>query len=127
MTTVSTDDFGTPDAREVEFRVINRCGDVATLRATIVTDDRVSPSDPDISLSTYLVYVDKDAQFDPADLIETVTVMRQVYTLEEFGRENVTCDLSKFDPSTPGLYRIPIYCEADGHTGSTALLVMVEG
>ncbi len=126
MTVIDPDDIGRQETRQVEFRVINSYGDVATLRANIVTDERVSPNDPVIKLSSYLIYVKRDELFDPIDFVSSISVLRQTYSAEEFGRDGLSADVDGFDPSTPGLYRIPIYCEADGHIGSTVLYVVVE-
>ena len=126
MTVINPDELGRQETRQVEFRVINSHGDVATLRANIVTDERASLSDPEIELSTYLVYIEKGGELDPLSFVEHITLLRQVYTPEEFGVDALDADMSQFDANVPGQYRIPIYCEEDGHVGSTALYVVVE-
>ena len=115
------------DSREVEFRVINSYGDVSTLRANIIVQEKPSQSTPEIALSAYLVYITKDQPFDPIDYVEYVTISRVRHTVDELGRANLSADTSAFDPAVPGTYTIPIYCENDSHVGSAVLYVIVEG
>lgn len=126
MTAVGGDEFGMQDSHEVEFRVMNSYGDVSSFRANVVVEERSSTNVPVIQLSTYLVYIGLDELIDPLDYVEQIQLLRQSYTLEEFGRDGLIADMSGFDPSTPGSYRIPIYCESDDHVGTTTLYVIVE-
>ncbi len=126
MTTVDSGEFSSGDAHEVEFRVINSFGDVATFRANIVVEERVSPNVPVITLSQYLIYIDRDELIDPLDYVEGIYLLRESYTIDEYGRDNLIADTSGFDPSTPGLYEIPIYLEVNNYLGSTTLYVIVE-
>ncbi|MBR6007201.1 MAG: hypothetical protein IK064_06185, partial [Clostridia bacterium] len=68
---------------------------------------------------------------DPFDYIKQIRLMNVDYTLEEFierfGSSGISAD---FDPDTQrlsnGLNIISIYCEHEGHVGSTTLYVIVE-
>jgi hypothetical protein len=66
-------------------------------------------------------------RLDPLRNVESITVARQTYDIDEYGRDNIMADTSGFDPNAPGLYKIPIYCEAGDYVGSTVLYVIVEG
>ncbi len=127
MTTVGSDEFSGVEYPEVEFRVINSYGDVATLRVNIVTEERASTNVPVINQSNYLVYMNAGEKLDPLVNVESIYVSRQTYPIDDYGRDSLMADTSGFDPDKPGLYRIPIYCEAGDYVGSTVLYVIVEG
>lgn len=126
MTSVETNDLSV-EYPEVEFRVVNSYGDVATLRADIITEERSSTNIPVIRQSEYLVYMKVGERLDPLKNVESIYVMRQTYDIDDYGRENLSADTRRFDPNTPGLYKIPIYCEAGDYVGTSMLYVIVEG
>ena len=126
MTIVGSNDFGSSDTREVEFRVINSFGDVASFRANIVVVEHGSPSVPVIRLSNYLTYIHAGDTLDPLSFAEEVRVMQEVLSPDDPSL-TLYADTEGFDPSVPGTYRIPIYCESRSQTGSTVLYVIVEG
>ena len=140
MTAVDTEEIASADSREVEFRVMNSRGDVSTFRANIVIQEKASPNTPEIRLGLpedgenefqYLIYVKAGERVDPFDYIKQIRLMNVDYTLEEFierfGSSGISAD---FDPDTQrlsnGLNIISIYCEHEGHVGSTTLYVIVE-
>lgn len=141
MTVIDTDDMSSMDSKEVEFRVINSRGDVATFRANIVVQERTSPNIPEIKLGMpedgpgeyqYLVYLREGEDFDPMDYVKLIRLMNRDYTpdefIAEFGEQSLTTD---FDPAEDtlevGTNKIVFYCEHEGHIGSTTLYVIVEG
>lgn len=112
--------------RQIEFRVSNNYGDVSSIVVDIVNRDKPSQETPNIELTTYLVYIAPESHFDPLDYVKSITI-KETYSPSEYGLDKIYADLSDFDQSTPGTYRIPIYCENGDHIGITALYVIVDG
>lgn len=113
-------------ARAAEFRVINSYGDVSSIIVNISTQEKSSQSTPVIKLKSYLEYIEPGEMINPLDYIVSITVGRNVYSVGEYGTDNIYYDMSQFDGSVPGVYRIGIYCENAEHIGETELLVVVE-
>lgn len=141
-TEVDADEVGSMDSKEVEFSVINSRGDAATFRATIVVTERSSPNTPEIRLGLpddgdspypyqYLIYVRRGEMIDPLDYVKTIRLSGTDYTAAEFrkafGNGAISAD---FDPAKDelelGVNTIVIFCEYEGHIGSTTLYVIVE-
>lgn len=126
MTLTDDENLGSLDTRHVEFRVSNSYGDVSILPADFSVQERQSASAPSLKLSKYIVYMTADELIDPLGYVESITLQHKSYAPDEFTLGTLSADTDGFDPGTPGVYRIPIQCEADGYIGSTALLVVVE-
>ena len=130
MTLLDENDYITSIGRHnVEFRVTNSLGDVASLKTEIVVSDRTYTEQrmmPDIELSTYLIYISRGELVNPKDYVTSVTLQGREYTPEEYGLENIGVDLGDFDSSTAGLYRITVYSVfQDAYEGTTSMLVIV--
>lgn len=140
MTVVDEGDMSSMDSKEVEFRVINSRGDVATFRANVVVQERMAPSTPEIMLGLpgsagddyeYLVYLKTGEAFDPMDYVKRIRLLGTDYTLEEFiakfGENSVSTDFDAENGKLPvGTSTVVFYCEHEGHIGSTTLYIIVE-
>ena len=51
--------------------------------------------------------------------------LRESYTVEQYGAENLVIDDSELNIAKPGIYKVTIYCERGDATGSATLLVAV--
>ena len=98
----------------VTFEVTNSLGDTASFTADIVIRNQAQ-GEPRIYLTEYLVYLARDAVFQPMEYLESVT-----YGAEE----TVTVD-AQVDPSVPGTYRVRYTCAGPTGTEGTAVLYVV--
>ena len=67
----------TPGTYQVEFRAINSAGDVIIMNAPLVIYDPGSPRGPQITLTDYLVYLEKDSDFHPENYLDTIKLNRE--------------------------------------------------
>ncbi|MFR1247856.1 MAG: hypothetical protein ACLSFE_02475 [Christensenellales bacterium] len=109
----------------VEFRVTNSLGDVSSLQTEIVVYERSSYNAPSIVLSDYLVYTEPGERINPIDYVREIAFLRESYTVEQYGAENLVIDDSELNIARPGIYKVTIYCERGDATGSATLLVAV--
>lgn len=109
----------------VEFRVTNSLGDVSSLQTEIVVYERSSYNAPSIVLSDYLVYTEPGERINPIDYVREIAFLRESYTVEQYGAENLVIDDSELNIAKPGIYKMTIYCERGDATGSATLLVAV--
>ena len=109
----------------VEFRVANSLGDVSSLQTEIVVYERSSYNAPSIVLSDYLVYTEPGERINPIDYVREIAFLRESYTVEQYGAENLVIDDSELNIAKPGIYKVTIYCERGDATGSATLLVAV--
>ena len=109
----------------VEFRVTNSLGDVSSLQTEIVVYERSSYNAPSIVLSDYLVYTEPGERINPIDYVREIAFLRESYTVEQYGAENLVIDDSELNIAKPGIYKVTIYCERGDATGSATLLVAV--
>lgn len=124
------DVIGAIGSHPVQFKVINSCGDTATLDANIIVSDRTYTESryiPAIGLSDYLVYIEPGQMFDASGYVESVTMLGAVYDIAEYGIANITIDDSQLNTSQPGLYSVIFETEHEGYIGSAVLLVEVRG
>ena len=102
-------------------KVSNSKGDTVTLDLPIVVEDR-SPSAPVLTLTEYLIYIKKGSKPDFRTYLKSVT---DIYD------SPVDCAVTMVDEvrsDTPGVYEVHYYAEdAQGRTGHTLLIVVVEG
>lgn len=101
----------------ISVQVMNSMGDSARLKLPVlIAEDKEAPV---ISLSSYLVYLDKEAAFDAASYISSV-----VFKGSALSVDNVKIT-GEVDVNTPGTYYIYYECTAENHIGKTALTVSV--
>lgn len=118
-------DSETPN-RTAEVRVINSYGDVSSIIVNVASQEKSSQNMPVIKLKSYLEYIEPGGTINPLEYIVSITVGRSVYSVSEYGVDNVYYDMSNLNTSVPGVYRIGIYCENAEYIGETELLVVVE-
>ena len=138
-------DVETPGTYQVEFRAVNSAGDVAILNAPMEIYEQGSSRGPQITLSDYLIYLDKGASFDPEDYLKTIKLNR-VYDIvrgegnydmdprpeEErivVGSEYIDID-NRVNTEIPGNYTVTYSRTVDAGnqdtvTGSVQLIVVV--
>ena len=105
---------GVTNGMPVTFEVTNSLGDTASFTADIVIRNQAQ-GEPRIYLTEYLVYLARDAVFQPMEYLESVT-----YGAEE----TVTVD-AQVDTSVPGTYRVRYTCAGPTGTEGTAVLYVV--
>ena len=138
----STETAGT---YQVEFRAVNSAGDVAILNAPIRIYESGTNLGPVITLTDYLIYLEKGDSFDPVDYLDTIKFNR-VYDIVE-GEGNYDMDPqpederivvgshyididSTVDTDIPGNYTVTYSRTEDAGnqdtvTGSVQLIVIV--
>ncbi len=133
----------TADSYEVVYSVTNSAGDLVELPVTLTFYDADAESGyPTISLSEYLVYLDKGKSIDPWSYVEEITMDRVTYTRTAEGvlaREDYSTYNSRnyissgevtitnpVNKKTEGVYEITYeITDSDGQTGTTTLIVVV--
>lgn len=102
----------------ITVQVTNSMGDTATLPLTVIINS-AGVRNPLIELNEYLVYLDKDAEFNPREYIESV------YSAEGAVRARSLVDVeSNVDTGNTGLYEVR-YSYSDGAYDYTAILTVV--
>lgn len=107
----------------VEFRVTNSLGDTAYLTAPV----QVLPagnSNAELTLTSYLVYLKKNAAFMPEAYLEELTAGGQTVALDE-GSVPVQIE-SSVDMTKAGIYCVDYAAAYGQYTARTRLLVVVE-
>lgn len=107
----------------VEFRVTNSLGDTAYLTAPV----QVLPagnSNAELTLTSYLVYLKKNAAFMPEAYLEELTAGGQTVALDE-GSVPVQIE-SSVDMTKAGTYCVDYAAAYGQYTARTRLLVVVE-
>ena len=107
----------------VEFRVTNSLGDTAYLTAPV----QVLPAgnnNAELALTSYLVYLKKNAAFMPEAYLEELTAGGQTVALDE-GSVPVQID-SDVDMTKAGTYCVDYAASYGQYTAHTRLLVVVE-
>lgn len=75
-----------PGFYQIVFSVSNSAGDVEKFQATVEIYDTTTDSvAPKMSLSNYLIYLEKGASFDPTDYLEAVMMENVIYRRNEEG------------------------------------------
>lgn len=109
---------------EVEFRVTNSMKDTAYL--TIPVD--IYPAglyNAVVTLSSYLVYVERGSSFDPRDYLGRFQKGTETISLKDNTPEvSVSCD-SDVNPNVPGTYSVRYTVKSGAYTGYTRLIVVV--
>ena len=104
----------------VAVQVTNSMGDTAELELPVVISES-GKDRPAITLSSALVYAERDSAFDPLSYISSVTLPSGALA----DMSKVTCQ-SDVDTSVPGNYRVIYTYTYSGVTGTTALAVAVK-
>lgn len=105
---------------DVELRVVNSMGDLSKLKIPVeITDNEPNPAD--IQLKEYLVYIDKNSEFNPDD-----------YFVSQSPNGTPSTDMSGIrvesdvDTSEAGVYSVTYSCGSGNSASHTRLLVVVE-
>ncbi len=120
--------FSNPTAAGVytaNFRVTNSSGDTSELSAEVnvyEADRNTLMNTPVITLSDYLIYVEKGDKVNPSEYFKGVTLGGKKYNTR-YSELNV---VNEVDTSMPGLYTISYSITLRGYKGDTELLVVVE-
>ena len=108
----------------VEFRVTNSLGDTAYLTAPVeMASDWGGAAR--LNLSSYLVYLPKDAAFVPAAYLRDLTAGGQTIALDNRSGAEVTMN-SNVNTAVPGTYRVDYTATYGQYHARTRLLVVVE-
>ena len=73
----------TPGIYQVEFRAINSAGDVAVMNAPLEIFDPAVSRGPVITLSDYLIYLEKNEEFDPEEYLLSIKMGTHTYDIVE--------------------------------------------
>ena len=135
----------TPGTYQVEFRAINSAGDVAVLNAPLVIYEQGGSRGPQITLSEYLIYLEKDDPFRPEDYLKSIRTNREYDIVEGEGNYDMDpqpqgerivmgtnhIDIeNKVNTAVPGTYTVTYSRTVDAGnqetvTGMVQLLVVV--
>ena len=124
--TMRTSERRLPEQGEylVEFRVTNSLGDTSYLTAPVeMASDWGGAAR--MNLSSYLVYLPKDAAFSPAAYLRDLTAGGQTIPLDTRSGAVVTTD-SNVNTAVPGTYRVNYTVTYGQYHARTRLLVVVE-
>lgn len=115
----------------VEFRVSSSLGDTIKLVLPVEVYSTGIYSG-NLALTDYLVYIQKDASFDPSSYLVSYTLGSTVTSLEGDLPEGYELELiGSVDTAVPGVYTLSYkLTDRTGpqtHTGYTKLIVIVEG
>lgn len=116
---VSTLDASSDSRRyTVTIQVTNSLGDTASLELPVFLLE-ADPLRPEVRLSEYLLYLERDEAFDPATLIAEVEVPVGTGDISDVQVE------SNVDTSTAGTYQVEYSYSYDGHVGTAIATVVV--
>lgn len=116
---------GLSDAGEyaVEFRVTNSLGDTAYLRAPVLLTEPESGM-AELTLSSYLVYLNVNDRFAPESYVRTLETGSQSIRLN--AESDTVTITSNVNTAVPGVYYVDYTAEFGRYTGRSRLLVVVE-
>lgn len=145
------EDYNGEGIYNYQLEVTNSMGDTSVLPISVefyVDSYEERLYHPNIYLTSYVVYLEKDSDFDPMDYLESVEIGSEMYIFGENiesdeGQENIkegeeitvsgviNYDKVKYqsdvDTSQPGNYSVEYSCiSQDGYMGTTQLTVVVE-
>lgn len=106
-----------PELFLVTVQVMNSLGDIA-LQELPVLMQSYDPLRPEIQLSEYLTYVERDAQFDPQDFLRSAHILQREIPLE------YVSVASSVDTSKAGTYHV-FYTYNETDSVGTAILTVV--
>lgn len=131
---------------QIEFRAVNSAGDVAILNAPLEIYEQGINRGPNITLTDYLIYLEKGESFDPRDYLATIKI-GSVYDIVKgegnydmdprpkderivVGTDHIMID-SRVNTDIPGTYTVTYSRTVDAGnqdtvTGSVQLIVIVE-
>ena len=102
---------------------MNRLGDVATVDVPVIIREE-NPAAPVVELNTYLVYLERGAEFDPEEYFDVCYETGTSRTRRSYSQLDVT---HAVDTETPGTYEVTYAAtNRDGLTSEVILTVIVE-
>lgn len=102
-------------------QVTNDLGDTSVLTLSVVISKR-TPKTPEITLKDYLVYLDKDAEFEPKDYLKKVED-----PASESRASTRDVEISgEVDTAVPGTYTVSYTYDGEAEEGQTILTVVVQ-
>ncbi len=124
----SDDNLYSIGIHKVEFRVMNSFGDSASIETEIIVNDATyteQKQTPIITLTDYIVYVNRGDVISAQDYIKNIQVDGQAYSLKQYGVNNIEIDTSEFDSMQTGVQKIVFYVKNGQYSSSTKLIVCV--
>ena len=112
--------------RDVVFQVSNSAGDTATLPVTISYTEAGAPA---VNLSSYVVYLKKNAAFNPGEYMASVEMGNNKYSVADFREtQKGTIDVrNNVNIKQPGVYSVEYAAKAaNGKSSVTYMKVIVE-
>ncbi len=110
----------------IEFRVLDSAGNQVYLNTTISIHDR-EYNTLTVTLTDYLIYLEKGADFDAMKYLESVTWATGVSEDETIVLAEGEMQLeSDVDTSAEGTYTVDYYVDHEGRLGRSRLVVVVE-
>ena len=138
-------DFGDREGSySVTFTCSNSLGDSSSILVTITFDNKVTDNSyPKIKLSDYLVYVKQGTPVYPWNFVQSMTADKQTFerTIEDerailrtsgdhadIEEEDFEIQSGGLNTDVPGIYEVNYYyTDSANRTGTTCLIVVVEG
>ena len=112
--------------RDVVFQVSNSAGDTSTLPVTISYTETGAPA---VNLSSYVVYLKKNAGFNPGEYMASVEMGNSKYSVADFREaQKGSIDVrNNINTKEPGMYSVEYAAKAaNGKTSVTYMKVIVE-
>lgn len=121
-----TADLSTEGIHPVTLRVTNSMGDTARLTVPVEVYSGGGHT-ATLSLTQYLVYVEKGSSFDPSAWVKSLWVDSRTVFADRFAEEGVSFEVtSHVDTAVPGTYTVDYTALCGGFTGASRLIVVVE-
>lgn len=144
------EDYSGEGIYNYQLEVTNSMGDTSILPISVefyVDSYEERLYHPNMYLTAYVVYLEKDSEFEPMDYLKSVEIGSEMYVFDEnIGTDTqqeptpeeekavsgvISYDKVKYqsdvDTSEPGYYTVEYSCMSqDGYTGTSQLIVVVE-
>ena len=114
-----TDTAGETGIHRMNVQVTNSMGDTAWLTLPVIILDGEQEY-VDVTLHTYLVYLEQGSRFSPSGYLESASLNGASISLG-----NVTTS-GEVDTDTPGIYNVAYTCVYGSRSGTAVLTVVVE-
>lgn len=103
----------------ISVQVTNSIGDTAWVKLPVLVKE-TNPLQPNIQLTSYLIYMDQNSVFDPTDYVSSVTVNGNSVSISDVSIDNTV------DTSVANTYQVTYTYQSSGHVGTAILTVVVQ-
>ena len=124
---ISVDDYTENDyggSQKVTFQVSNSAGDTSTLPVMISYTENGAPF---VNLSSYVVYLKKDASFNPGNYMASVEIGSNKYSIADFreGQKGTIEIRNKVNVKEAGVYTVEFAARSENGKSSVAYMEVI--